>query len=474
MLIKQILKLAPFLLLLFAFFIYSCKTKNESNMSQNLQPVSENDISESKEDLMTVDYKEFYDELAPHGDWVEVNATDIGISKSVSGNSTKKKSLARLIGVEDLYSANSIDLGTFFVWKPSDNLEVGLTAGSPGLMAMGSYPVTYVPYTNGQWVNTNEGWYFKAATPYEEIVHHYGRWVYTPEMGWVWMPGRVWAPAWVDWRMDNDYVAWVPIPPDVYVVNDVLTVPAIPFTNYVVVEQRYFVEPQVVTYYNTYLMSPYTVQVQQLTPVTGITVVNNTIINKGPDVVTIEKVYGRPIDVVQINKVKVKDEVKYLSNVYNVYTPTFSKITRSENIKTTVTQPGKFLNYNEVQKTASGEKSNKNEKINRYEEKVTGKNKEQNVPFKTKDDRRMNPQQNKDRENKNYNENRNSRGNENKNKEVYKQNKGNENKEIYKENKNNQNRENQNKESNEQNKGNQNKGDNPKKSRDNGNKDRGK
>ena len=33
-------------------------------------------------------------------------------------------------------------------------------------------------------------------------------------MGWYWVPGRVWAPAWVSWRRSNDYVGWAPLPPD--------------------------------------------------------------------------------------------------------------------------------------------------------------------------------------------------------------------------------------------------------------------
>jgi hypothetical protein len=31
--------------------------------------------------------------------------------------------------------------------------------------------------------------------------------------GWAWMPGTDWAPAWVAWRTDADYVGWAPLPP---------------------------------------------------------------------------------------------------------------------------------------------------------------------------------------------------------------------------------------------------------------------
>ena len=32
-------------------------------------------------------------------------------------------------------------------------------------------------------------------------------------VGWFWVPGRRWAPAWVSWRQSDDYLAWAPLPP---------------------------------------------------------------------------------------------------------------------------------------------------------------------------------------------------------------------------------------------------------------------
>jgi hypothetical protein len=50
--------------------------------------------------------------------------------------------------------------------------------------------------------------------PWSDITYHYGRWVYDPEEGWLWIPGYVWAPAWVIWREGGDYLGWFPMPPD--------------------------------------------------------------------------------------------------------------------------------------------------------------------------------------------------------------------------------------------------------------------
>ena len=33
--------------------------------------------------------------------------------------------------------------------------------------------------------------------------------------GWSWVPGTVWAPAWVTWSYSDSYVGWAPLPPTV-------------------------------------------------------------------------------------------------------------------------------------------------------------------------------------------------------------------------------------------------------------------
>jgi hypothetical protein len=31
--------------------------------------------------------------------------------------------------------------------------------------------------------------------------------------GWIWIPDYEWAPAWVEWRYDDAYIGWAPLPP---------------------------------------------------------------------------------------------------------------------------------------------------------------------------------------------------------------------------------------------------------------------
>jgi hypothetical protein len=72
----------------------------------------------------------------------------------------------------------------------------------------------FQPYvTGGYWVATEDGWSFVSSLPFGWLVYHYGQWVADPVLGWVWVPGTVWAPAWVDWRMGGGYIGWAPMRP---------------------------------------------------------------------------------------------------------------------------------------------------------------------------------------------------------------------------------------------------------------------
>jgi hypothetical protein len=84
-----------------------------------------------------------------------------------------------------------------YVWAPSD------------------VPADWAPYTRGHWAYTERyGWTFVSDEPFAWAVYHYGRWGYDQDIGWFWVPGTVWAPAWVSWRRSDDVVGWAPLPPD--------------------------------------------------------------------------------------------------------------------------------------------------------------------------------------------------------------------------------------------------------------------
>jgi len=109
----------------------------------------------------TSGYSTFYTKLEPYGGWIETS-----------------------------------DYG--YVWQPRE------TESSR----------SWRPYTNGRWVYTDAGCTWISEEPFGWATYHYGRWTRLRGIGWVWVPGNQWAPAWVSWRKGNDYVGWAPLPPE--------------------------------------------------------------------------------------------------------------------------------------------------------------------------------------------------------------------------------------------------------------------
>jgi hypothetical protein len=74
----------------------------------------------------------------------------------------------------------------------------------------------FSPYeTAGHWVYDDDDYVWVSDYDWGWAPFHYGRWVLT-DGGWVWIPGRVYAGAWVDWRFGYPgwaYVGWGPAYP---------------------------------------------------------------------------------------------------------------------------------------------------------------------------------------------------------------------------------------------------------------------
>ena len=87
-------------------------------------------------------------------------------------------------------------------WVP-DYGRVWVPAVAPG----------WRPYVYGRWMLTEWGWTWVSDDPWAWAAYHYGTWGFTTGVGWFWLPGRVWAPAWVTWRWGFGYCAWAPIGP---------------------------------------------------------------------------------------------------------------------------------------------------------------------------------------------------------------------------------------------------------------------
>jgi hypothetical protein len=80
------------------------------------------------------------------------------------------------------------------------------TVWYPGGMGVG-----WSPYTNGYWSYGPGGYFWVSYEPWGWAPYHYGNWQYIGSRGWGWVPGSVFAGAWVSWSWGSAYVGWAPL-----------------------------------------------------------------------------------------------------------------------------------------------------------------------------------------------------------------------------------------------------------------------
>ncbi len=74
----------------------------------------------------------------------------------------------------------------------------------------------FAPYVSGGHWAYDDGDVWVSDYAWGWAAFHYGRWVWLRDRGWSWVPGRLYADAWVVWRVGDDttaYVGWAPMPP---------------------------------------------------------------------------------------------------------------------------------------------------------------------------------------------------------------------------------------------------------------------
>lgn len=190
----------------------------------------------------------FYDNLGPEGNWIEL-------------------------------------AGYGYCWQPD------VAVGNP----------YWRPYADGYWAFTDVGWTWVSYEDFGWATYHYGRWLRLRGRGWVWVPGRIWGPAWVSWRVGNDFVGWAPIPARVGydggfaspVGADVDIEFDIGPTYYAFVDIRYFGEPIL----RERILEPgmNVTYVTRTVNVTNITYVDSVVYNHGPNFDLLTRRSARPI-----------------------------------------------------------------------------------------------------------------------------------------------------------------------------------
>jgi hypothetical protein len=209
-------------------------------------PESRVRVPAPRQRAISVGYSTFYNKLEPYGDWIETG-----------------------------------DYGYVFHPRQAESSR------------------SWRPYTNGRWVYSDAGWTWISEEPFGWATYHYGRWTRLRGIGWVWVPGNQWAPAWVSWRKSSEYVGWAPLPPEARfdqrtgIHNWSDNYYDIGPDQYSFVASREFGAPRVE---QTLLPPERNVTIiNQTTNVTNITYNNTTIVNEGPSYDEVRSVSREPM-----------------------------------------------------------------------------------------------------------------------------------------------------------------------------------
>jgi hypothetical protein len=178
--------------------------------------------------------------------------------------------------------------------------------------------VTWRPYTVGHWVYADCGWTWISEEPFGYATCHYGRWFLDARYGWIWVPGSVWAPAWVAWRSGGGYIGWAPLGPSVGVEVTEYYTRSIPAAQFCFVREREIVEPHIHQHMLDVRQNVTVISVT--TNTTRITVVNNRVVNRSMAVEQVERATGRRIERVKIREVASVEEARRTGEVA-VYRP---------------------------------------------------------------------------------------------------------------------------------------------------------
>lgn len=85
-----------------------------------------------------------------------------------------------------------------YVWRPFLNDHAYPGGGS------------WMPYHHGRWTSTQGQLFWVPYETWGWVPYHLGIWMWNKKKGWLWIPGSVFAPAWVDWTFCSGSFCWRP------------------------------------------------------------------------------------------------------------------------------------------------------------------------------------------------------------------------------------------------------------------------
>jgi hypothetical protein len=212
---------------------------------------------------INIGYQSFYDQLSPYGAWVNYP-------------------------------------GYGYVWKYRYSMNP-----------------SFKPYfTRGSWVYSEDGWAWVSDYPWGWAPFHYGRWFYDDNMGWLWIPGDQWAPAWVTWGSYEGDFCWAPIGPNISLT---LIGGYHPPANYwVVCPGAYLGRPG----WNTHVVNI----TQHFTMAKNISIINNNAgrsgsYQRGPEPQAVERFTKRPVRALAISENNKPGSDHLMNNKLAMYRP---------------------------------------------------------------------------------------------------------------------------------------------------------
>ncbi len=228
----------------------------------------------------------FYDRLSPYGDWIDLNPYG-------------------------------------YVWIPRH---------------MG---YRWRPYSDGHWVWTDYGWTWIADEEWGDIPFHYGRWGWDNEIGWFWVPGTVWGPAWVTWRSNDQYMGWAPFPPGFEFragMNFTSLSINIPLNFWVFIQGPHFqdlnLNPYVLPFERNQTLVNYTSMHNNMYTS------NNRIINEGFGVNAVRQITGRTVPTYALQNAQQPGRTRIVGQQVQVFRPSIQQ--------NNAAKPKVFLNANQA------------------------------------------------------------------------------------------------------------------------------
>lgn len=198
------------------------------------------------------------------------------------------------------------------------------------------------PYTNGRWVRSDYGWTWVSNYRWGWVPFHYGRWGYDARIGWYWVPGDVWSPAWVSWRSSQLYIGWAPIPPGVPFIPGrgiVFQGQNIPHRHWVFMQSPYFMRQNIYSYVLPYERN--VTIINRTVHKTSLSMRNNRVYNEGLDVGYVENVTKTRIQKYELQEGRTAGPARIDGNRITLYNP---RVTRDDSVT-----PGRVLTEREAE-----------------------------------------------------------------------------------------------------------------------------